>query len=183
MRSQRIGTLCLVAAAGLLLAVSVPPSAGLAAVGGNGNGGDHGSSGGDHGASGTDHGASGTAGGASGSAGVHDDAHGQLSSGALASAAGALNAAHASPTALSHAAAGSRVGQISSYDRVMLAALTMPSATPAQITARNAAIAAARTQLAAASNKTLTPAVVAHIDRLLGLPSTDPTLGTRQGGI
>ena len=35
----------------------------------------------------------------------------------------------------------------------------------------------ARTQLATGSNKSLTPTVVAHVDRLLGLPATDPTLG------
>jgi hypothetical protein len=59
----------------------------------------------------------------------------------------------------------------------MVAALAMPAATPAQIAARNAAIAAARTQLATASNKTLTPAVVARVDHMLDLPATDPTLG------
>jgi len=88
-----------------------------------------------------------------------------------------LNAAHASPTALSHAAPGSRVGQIAAYDKAMVAALAMPAATSVQTAARNAAIAAARTQLASASNKTLTPAVVARIDHMLDLPATDPTLG------
>jgi hypothetical protein len=88
-----------------------------------------------------------------------------------------LNAAHASPTALSHAAPGSRVGQIAAYDNAMLTALAMPAATPAQIAARNAAIAAARTQLASASNKILTPVVVARVDNMLGLAATDPTLG------
>jgi hypothetical protein len=99
------------------------------------------------------------------------------SSGQLASALGALNAAHASPAALAHAAPGSKVGQIATYDRAMLTALAMPDITPAQIAARNAAIAAARGQLAAASNKSLTPPVVARVDDLLGLPATDPTIG------
>jgi hypothetical protein len=54
----------------------------------------------------------------------------------------------------------------------------MPSATPAQVAARNIAISAARsTQLAAAANKALTPAVVAQVDKNLGLPAVDPTLG------
>jgi hypothetical protein len=38
----------------------------------------------------------------------------------------------------------SRVGLIAAYDRAMLAALAMPTATPTEIAARNAAIAAAR---------------------------------------
>jgi hypothetical protein len=66
---------------------------------------------------------------------------GLASHGALASALGALNAAHASPTALAHAAPRSRVELIAAYDRAMLAALA--TATPAEIAARNAAIAAA----------------------------------------
>ena len=43
---------------------------------------------------------------------------------------------------------------LAAYDRAMLAALAMPAVTPAQIAARNAAIAAARqNQLAAAANR------------------------------
>ena len=103
---------------------------------------------------------------------------GLASHGAVASALGALNAAHASPTALAHTAPTSRVGQIAAYDRAMLAALAMPTATPAEIAARNAAIAAARqNQLAAAANKGLTPAVVSRVDALLGLPPSNPALG------
>jgi hypothetical protein len=65
----------------------------------------------------------------------------------------------------------------------MLAALAMPAATPAEIAARDAAIAAARqNQLAAAANKGLTPGVVAHVDALLGLPPTNPTLGVHPVG-
>jgi hypothetical protein len=99
------------------------------------------------------------------------------SNGQISSALGALNAAHASHVAQAHAAAGSRVGQIASYDRAMLAALGMPANTPAQIAARNAAIASARSQLATSANKQVTPAVIARVDTLLGLPVTDPSLG------
>lgn len=111
--------------------------------------------------------------------------HASLAShGALASALEALNAAHASPTALAHAAPTSRVGLIAAYDRAMLAALPMPTATLAEIAARNAAIAAARqNQLAAAANKGLTPSAVAHVDALIGLPPTNPTLGVTQSDI
>lgn len=60
----------------------------------------------------------------------------------------------------------------------MLAALAMPTGTPAEIAARNAAIAAARSQeLEEAANKPLSPAVVAQVDQLLGLPPTNPALG------
>ena len=52
---------------------------------------------------------------------------------------GALNAAHASTTAQAHAAPGSMVGHVATYDKAMIAALAMPSATPAQIAARTAA--------------------------------------------
>ncbi|TXL73948.1 hypothetical protein FHP25_18655 [Vineibacter terrae] len=89
----------------------------------------------------------------------------------LASALGALNAAHASAQARSVAAPNSRVGTIAAYDKAMLSALSMP------LSSRDPAIAGARRQLAAASNKTLTPAVVARVDSLLGLPPTDPNLG------
>jgi hypothetical protein len=90
---------------------------------------------------------------------------------------GALNAAHASPTALAHASSNSRVGMIAAYDRAMTAALSMPHATPHQAALRNAAIAAARQDLKAASNKTLTAAVVQKVDLLLGLPPSNPRLG------
>jgi hypothetical protein len=63
----------------------------------------------------------------------------------------------------------------------MVAALSMPATTPAQIQARNAAIAQARaTELAPAANKELTPAAVAQVDRLLGLSASDPSLGVWQ---
>lgn len=97
---------------------------------------------------------------------------------ALASALGALNAAHAAPTALANAAPNSRVGKVAAYDRAMLAALAMPAHTRAQFQARQAAIARARrVELAAAANKSLSPAVVARVDQLLGLPHSNPRLG------
>jgi hypothetical protein len=98
--------------------------------------------------------------------------HGQISS-----ALGALNAAHASPVALAHAAPSSRVGVMAAYDHAMVNALGMPATTPAQIAARNAAIGAARSQLAVSANKQVTPAVATRVDTLLGLPASDPSLG------
>ena len=69
---------------------------------------------------------------------------------------------------------------MAAYENAMLAALAMPSLTPAQTASRNQAIASARsTQLAAASTKALSPAVVAQVDQLLGLPNTNPNLGVR----
>lgn len=166
------------------------------AVGGHGNGsgaesagagGHAGSSAGGYGeAEANGHGSGGHAGSAQAGSGYAGTAHGSASTrhtgraghASLASALGALNAAHASPTVLAHAAPKSRVGMIAAYDGGMLEALAMPAATPAQIAARNAAIAAARQdQLAAAANKGLTPAVVSHVDVLLGLPPSNPALG------
>lgn len=60
----------------------------------------------------------------------------------------------------------------------MRAALAMPTATPAHRADRRAAITAARTQLAAAGNKPLSPSVVQWVDSTLGL---DPSR-TGQGG-
>ena len=101
-----------------------------------------------------------------------------VSHGSLASALGALNAVHASPTAMAHAAPTSTVGMIGAYHSAMVTALAMPSTTPTQIAARNAAIAAARSSLLAqAANKSLTPSVVTAVDQRLGLPASDPTLG------
>ncbi len=91
---------------------------------------------------------------------------------------GSLNAAHASTTALAHASPTSMVGHIATYDQAMLAALGMPQTTATQIAVRNAAIATARTQLAASTNKSLTASVIANVDNMLGLPASDPTLGT-----
>ena len=70
------------------------------------------------------------------------------------------------------------VGQIAAYQSAMVAALAMPATTPAQVAARNAAIAAARADiLAPAANKGLTPGVVSAVDKQIGLPPSDPTLG------
>lgn len=60
---------------------------------------------------------------------------------------------------------------IASYENAMSRALAMPAATPAQIAARSAAIAQARSQLAAASNKPLSSGTVQQVDHLLGLPT------------
>lgn len=159
----------------------------MAARGGNagGKGGDSGGSNAD-GASAEHSNSNGTGSGESANAGragsVEADGHGAKASASnreLASAAGALNTAHASPNALAHAAANSRVGQVASYDFAMRVALSMPSNTLDEILARNAAIASARQHLASAANKALTALVVAQVDRRLGLPSTDPTLGLR----
>ena len=141
-------------------------------AGGNSGNSNAGGNSGNHGASNN---ASGQ--GSSSSAG-RGNANAPAGSGAIASALGALNAAHASPSAMANAAPNSQVGKMAAYDRAMIAAINMPSQTPAQIAARTQAISNARsTQLAAASNKALSSAVVARVDELLGLPSTDPTLG------
>ena len=98
--------------------------------------------------------------------------------GSLGSALGSLNATDASAKALAHAPPNSIVGQIVSYQSAMRTALAMPTATPAELAARNAAIAAARADiLAPAANKGLTPQAVSAVDKQLGLPPTDPTLG------
>lgn len=149
------------------------------AAGDHGNSADH-SNAGDHGAAnGGGHGNSGNAGNSGSSAGFDSNgrgAKGSASQGQLASASGALNAAHASPNALAHAAPGSRVGQIATYDRLMRSALAMPANTQAEIAARNAAIGAARTQLSTATNKTLTGPVISQVDRRLGLPAVSPSI-------
>lgn len=135
-----------------------------AATRGNGNGNDNG----------------GKAGGAQANAGNtngHSSDKGVASSGQMSSALGALNAAHASSNALNHAASGSRVGHIATYDKAMLSALAMPTNTPVAIAAQTAAIASARTQLAANSNKSLTAQVVTKVDGYLGLGPSDPTIG------
>ena len=103
----------------------------------------------------------------------HYATHGQLTA-----ALGPLNAAHASPTALAHASPRSMVGKIATYDRAMLSALSMPTRTPQQIALRQQAITNARETLADETGRTLTPAVVSRVDHLLGLPPSNPTLGT-----
>lgn len=164
----------IVAAAPVLPDASlIPGFANAFAAGGNGGG-----NGGGSGNGGGNAGGNANGGGNAGNSG-HNTGPGQAGRGAISNATGALNAAHASPQALANAAPGSRVGQVAAYDRAMLAALGMPGTTPAELASRMLAISAARAQLATASGKSLTPAVVARVDRLLGLPSTDPALGLR----
>jgi hypothetical protein len=80
---------------------------------------------------------------------------------------GALNAAHASPTARANASPNSRVGQIAAYERAMQSALAIQD--PAK---RASAITEARALLDDAANKPVTPAVVERVDALLGLDTT-----------
>jgi hypothetical protein len=102
----------------------------------------------------------------------------QATSGQLLSALGTLNAAHANAEAFANAAPQSEVGKISAYDKAMLAALALPTATPAELAYQEQQISLDRsTYLVSASNKPLSPAVVAKVDSLLGLPATDPSLG------
>jgi hypothetical protein len=86
---------------------------------------------------------------------------------------GKLNAAHASPVALQHAAPNSTVGVIATYQTQMNDALALVDPT-----ARDAAITAAREQLALASNKQLTPSAAERIDGMLGISGAPPDLGT-----
>ena len=90
-----------------------------------------------------------------------------------ASELGKLNAAHASATALDHAAAKSAVGAIATYENQMAAALALSD--PA---AQYAAITAARQQLALSTNKDLTASAASRIDGMLGISGASPTLGT-----
>jgi hypothetical protein len=102
--------------------------------------------------------------------------------GGTASSLGALNAAHASRAALTHAAANSRVGRIATYEKVVRAENTLanPNATPAQKQAAQAylnslglgqmsAQQAERTALARAANKPITQQVIDAVNDLLGL--------------
>jgi hypothetical protein len=86
---------------------------------------------------------------------------------------GKLNAAHASPVALQHAAPNSAVGTIATYESQMNEALMIDDPV-----ARDAAITAARQQLALASNKRLTPSAIMKVDDMLGISGASPTLGT-----
>ena len=113
--------------------------------------------------------------------------------GATASALGALNAAHASPTARAHAAPTSRVGRVAAtigplsdaigaQDVVdaLNATINDPSALPADVAAAQAALAGALADLAtkqgvaqtsveAAANKTVDQSVMDALADLLGL--------------
>jgi hypothetical protein len=85
---------------------------------------------------------------------------------------GNLNAAHASPQARANAAPNSMVGQIAAYETAMQQALALSNATQ-----RDAAITAARQQLALAANKPLTADAIAQVDAMLGITGASPQLG------
>ena len=195
---------CLLAAAPVFSGPALSPGWAVAHAASGGNGGGNGGNGGNGAGNGGNAGNS-NAGNAGGAANSHDAAtrgngndnggkaggaqanagntnghssdKGVASSGQMSNALGALNAAHASSNALNHAASGSRVGHIATYDKAMLSALAMPTNTPVAIAAQTAAIASARTQLAANSNKSLTAQVVTKVDGYLGLGPSDPTIG------
>jgi hypothetical protein len=148
--------------------------------GGNGNGGVNGNGGGNGnaGGNGVGNGASASNGAASGT----DDDSAPSSHGALASSLGALNAAHASTTALDNAAPNSRVGRIATYGKVVDAENTLadPNATEEEKAAAQSfldglglsdvtAEDAERSTLEAAANKTVTDQVMDAVNSLLGL--------------
>lgn len=86
---------------------------------------------------------------------------------------GKLNAMHASPVALQHAAPNSAVGAIATYRSQMNDALALTDPM-----ARDDAITAARQQLASTSNKQLTPSAITKVDAQLGITGAPPDLGT-----
>ena len=137
-----------------------------------------------------------------------DDGHGLGNNhGAVASALGRLNAAHASPTARAHAAPHSAVGMIAAYEQAEYAsrdaagkadaaeqayqeALDDPDvseeeraglAEAAELAAQEAREAAevAAEALAAAANKEVTDEVVAAVNDLLGIPADEPEAAPR----
>ena len=75
--------------------------------------------------------------------------------------------------ALDHAASNSAVVAIATYENQMTAALALSD--PA---AQDAAITAARQQLALSTNKDLTASAASRIDKVLGITGASPTLGT-----
>lgn len=97
-----------------------------------------------------------------------------LATGSLGSRAdlGKLNAAHASLTGRTNAAANSAVGQIRSYEEAKLAAIAMPQTTVAERAARADAIARANAMLEPVANKPVTPSVIAQVDSILGINSS-----------
>jgi hypothetical protein len=78
---------------------------------------------------------------------------------------GALNASHASSTALAHAAPNSRVGHLAAY----AAAIKSLSAAPPNSLAAALAISQAAQALAKASNKSVTPLSVRAVNKTMGL--------------
>jgi hypothetical protein len=125
-------------------------------AGGNGNGGGNGNAGGN---------ANGNAANNS-----HPENHG-----AVASSLGALNAAHASSTALANAAPNSEVGRIHAYQVALDNYLTDLQNHPLDTDLLDADIAAVGDALGAAANKTVTPSTVDRLNDLLGI-STDSDL-------
>jgi hypothetical protein len=102
--------------------------------------------------------------------------------GSLSSSLGGLNAAHASPKGLTHAAPNSRVGRIETYKEVVQAENTLadPNATPAQTQAAQAYLDsqglgqmtphdAEQTALGRAANKPVTDQIMDAVNDLLGL--------------
>jgi hypothetical protein len=164
--------------------------------GGNGNGNGGGNGNGDGDGNGNGHAAVGT--GVGGNVGaVSGSTASPTSEGSIASMLGALNAAHASKTALSHAHPTSRVGRIAAYSRAVSAAERSVNVAVANLAAAKAALAkdptnpslqmavtqdqanlaAARRTLSrtefsfarAASNKSVTPTVISALNGLLGI--------------
>ena len=85
---------------------------------------------------------------------------------------GGLNADHASDTARAHAASGSRVGEIGTYETRMKSALAISDPV-----ARNAAITRARQDLALTTNKPLTSGAISRLDSDLQIRGASPRLG------
>ena len=146
-RITKIGLLAAIAAATLALSpvlTEAPLGVGQAfAHPGNGNG-----NGGNGNGNGHAPGGAGGGDGDGGASGIGPSNHGVVNS-----SLGALNAAHASKTALSHANPRSRVGKIAAYDR----AVDTHKSTAAQLAAAQAA-----------ANKTVTKAVISALNGLLG---------------
>jgi hypothetical protein len=165
---------------------------------GNGNGGGNGGGNGNGDGGGNGHAAVGPGAGVGASVGAVSASMGPPSSqGSIASMLGALNAAHASKTALSHAHPTSRVGRIAAYSKAVSAAehsvpvaaanLAAATAAPAKdpnnpslqmaVTLDQANLAAARTTLSrteftlarAASNKSVTSTLISALNGLLGI--------------
>jgi hypothetical protein len=118
--------------------------------------GEHG--GGGKGGNGSDHGNSGSQGqsGDHGSSGNHGKSGAEKATGNNAGKSGALNAAHASPTALANASPNSRVGLIASYEGFV----------------EVGDLDSAAVVLQAAANKPVTRRVVRELNRELGITMT-----------
>jgi hypothetical protein len=116
--------------------------------------------------------------------------------GDIASALGSLNASHASPEALAHAAPGSVVGEIAAYktaveaylmDQANLQSLLTKdpgcasAACKSTVAAETQDLQSAESALSAAANKPVTARVVAAVDSNLGLtvaPATESEIAS-----